>query len=150
MRKTEVNLDGWGFLCNFARSFLLLIMYTSQNMDNTSAIIDSLVRGLQERKGRNICVVDLSQFDTAPAQAFVLATGGSPQQVDALSESAAEFCRKELGEKPSAVAGLSNAQWVAMDFGSVILHIFLPAEREFYDLEHLWDDAVVTHLPDLD
>lgn len=119
-------------------------------MATTHQIIDTLIRGLQERKGRNICVADLSQFDTAPAQAFVIATGGSPQQVEALAESAAEFCRKELGEKPSAVAGLSNAQWVAMDFGSVIVHIFLPEERNFYDLEHLWDDAEVTHIPDLD
>ena len=119
-------------------------------MATTSEIIDTLVLGLQERKGRNICVVDLSTFDTAPAQAFVLATGGSPQQVEALAESAAEFCRKGLREKPSAVAGLDNAQWVAMDFGSVILHIFLPAEREFYDLEHLWDDAKINQIPDLD
>lgn len=116
----------------------------------TQKIIDTLIEGLQERKGRNICVVDLSQFDTAPAESFVIATGGSPQQVEALAESAAEFCRKKLGEKPSAVAGLSNAQWVAMDFGSVLLHIFLPEEREFYDLEHLWDDANITHIPDLD
>lgn len=125
------------------------IIYTIY-MNETKQIIESLVRGLQERKGRNICVADLSQFDTAPAQAFVICTGGSPQQVEALAESAAEFCRKELHEKPSAVAGLENAQWVAMDFGSVILHIFLPTEREFYDIEHLWDDATITNIPDLD
>lgn len=119
-------------------------------MNSTNQIIDSIIAGLQERKGRKICVADLSQFDTAPAQAFVICTGGSPQQVEALAESAAEFCRKQLHEKPSAVSGLQNAQWVAMDFGSVILHIFLPEEREFYDLEHLWDDAQITMIPDLD
>lgn len=119
-------------------------------MNSTNQIIDSIIAGLQERKGRKICVADLSKFDTAPAQAFVICTGGSPQQVEALAESAAEFCRKQLHEKPSAVSGLQNAQWVAMDFGSVILHIFLPEEREFYDLEHLWDDAQITMIPDLD
>lgn len=119
-------------------------------MATTQQIIDSLINGLQNRKGRNIMVVDLSSLETAPAEAFVICTGGSPQQVEALSESAAEFCRKELHEKPSAVAGLQNAQWVAMDFGSVLLHVFLPEEREFYDLEHLWDDASITQIPDLD
>lgn len=119
-------------------------------MTTTQQIVDTLVRGLQERKGRNICVADLSRFETAPAQAFVICTGGSPQQVEALAESAAEFCRKELHEKPSAVAGLENAQWVAIDFGTVMLHILLPEERDYYDLEHLWDESSLTFIPDLD
>lgn len=119
-------------------------------MTSTNQLIDTIIEGLQDRKGRNICIADLSKFDTAPTDAFVICTGGSPQQVEALAESAADFCRKRLGEKPFAVAGLDNAQWVAMDFGNVILHIFLPTERDFYDLEHLWDDAGITQIADLD
>ena len=60
------------------------------------------------------------------------------------------MARKELGEKPSQVAGLENAQWVAMDYGEAMVHIFLPDERQYYDLEHLWDDANLTEVPDLD
>lgn len=119
-------------------------------MVTTQQIIDTLIAGLQERKGRNICTVDLSHFDTAPARAFVICTGGSPQQVDALADSAEEFCRERLGEKPAAVVGKTNSVWVAMDFGDVILHIFLPTERDYYDLEHLWSDAEVKHIEDLD
>jgi ribosome-associated protein len=48
------------------------------------------------------------------------------------------------------VAGLENAQWVAMDYGDVLVHIFLPDVRTFYDLEHLWADAALTHIPDID
>jgi ribosome-associated protein len=55
-----------------------------------------------------------------------------------------------MNEKPSAVAGLDNAQWVAMDYGDVLVHIFLPDVREFYDLEHLWADAALTRIPDID
>ena len=58
--------------------------------------------------------------------------------------------RLKLGEKPSRVAGLENAQWVAMDYGDVMVHIFLPDVREYYDLEHLWDDAPLTKIADLD
>ncbi|MBQ0164598.1 MAG: ribosome silencing factor [Bacteroidaceae bacterium] len=119
-------------------------------MASTQEIINALVEGLQEKKGRRICVADLSRFDTAPARAFVICSGGSPQQVDALADSAEEFCRKQLGEKPAAVAGRNNAQWVAMDFGDVILHIFLTEARDYYDLEHLWDDAELTTYPDVD
>ena len=119
-------------------------------MAKTQEIIDTLIAGLQDKKGRNICTVDLRQFDTAPARAFVICTGNSPQQVDALADSAENFCRERLGERPAAVVGKANSVWVAMDFGDVILHIFLPSEREYYDLEHLWNDAEVTHIEDLD
>ena len=112
-------------------------------------LIDTIVEGAQDKKARNVCVVDLSSIETAPCAAFVLATGGSPQQVEAIAESVGEFCRK-IGEKPTAVVGLTNAQWVAMDYGEVMVHVFLPAEREFYDLEHLWDDAALQQIPDLD
>jgi ribosome-associated protein len=55
-----------------------------------------------------------------------------------------------MQEKPTAVVGLENAQWVAMDYTDVMVHIFLPDVREYYDLEHLWEDAEVTQIPDLD
>ena len=115
----------------------------------TQELIDTIVDGAQDRKARNLCIVDLSRIDTAPCSAFVLATGGSPQQVEAITDRIGEFCRKN-GEKPVAVAGLNNAQWVAMDYGTVMVHVFLPAEREFYDLEHLWDDAELQYIADLD
>ena len=54
------------------------------------------------------------------------------------------------GVHPAAVAGLRNAQWVAMDYGTVIVHLFLREVREFYDLERLWADAIITEIPNLD
>ena len=53
-------------------------------------------------------------------------------------------------EKPTHIVGLDNAQWVAMDYTDVLVHVFLPDVREYYDLEHLWDDATLTQIPDLD
>jgi ribosome-associated protein len=49
-----------------------------------------------------------------------------------------------------AVDGLRNSTWVAMDYADIIVHIFVPEEREFYDIEHLWADAELTAIPDLD
>ena len=55
-----------------------------------------------------------------------------------------------MGEHPADIAGRTNAEWIAMDFGNVMAPIFLPDTREYYDLEHLWDDAAITQIADLD
>ena len=57
---------------------------------------------------------------------------------------------EKLAEKPSHVVGLENAQWVAMDYSDILVHIFLPEVRAYYNLENLWEDATLEHIPDLD
>ena len=61
-----------------------------------------------------------------------------------------EFTRKGADSKPFAVDGLRNAEWVAMDYADVLVHVFLPETRAFYNLEHLWADAKLIQIPDLD
>ena len=95
-------------------------------------------------------VANLNGIDGAICNYFIICQGSSPAQVEAITESIGDFARNELNEKPSKVAGLENAEWVAMDYGDVLVHIFLPDVREYYDLEHLWDDAKLTRIPDLD
>ena len=95
-------------------------------------------------------VADLQGIDGAIARYFVICQGNSPAQVEAITESIGEMARKEMDEKPARVAGLENAQWVAMDYGDVLVHVFLPDVRSYYDLEHLWEDAELTQVPDLD
>ncbi len=112
-------------------------------------LIDSIVKGLQEKKGQDILIADLSGIDDTICKAFVVGTGNSPTQVQALAQSVGEVARKEAGQRPIAVVGMRNAQWVAMDYGDVMVHVFLPDIREFYDLEHLWADAELTEIPDL-
>lgn len=119
-------------------------------MDQTRDLVKAVIGGIEEKKGRSIVVADLSKIDTAPGKYFVICTGGSPQQVEAIADSVEEEVRKRAGEKPAAVAGMENAQWVAMDYGTVMVHIFLPEPRDYYDLEHLWEDANLESIPDLD
>lgn len=117
-------------------------------MNTTQKLTQAIVAGIREKKGRDVVTADLSAIETAPCQTFVLCTAGSPQQVDALTDSIEETVRKEVGEKPAAVCGRENAEWVAMDYGTVMVHVFLPEPRDYYDLEHLWDDAQLEHLPE--
>lgn len=119
-------------------------------MEQTQQLVESIKKGIQEKKGQRIVVADLGGIDGAIAKYFVICQGNSPAQVEAITESIGDMARQELGEKPSRVAGLENAQWVAMDYGDVLVHVFLPDIREYYDLEHLWDDAALTHVPDID
>ena len=119
-------------------------------MEQTRQLVDTIIEGIQEKKGQRIVVADLQEIDGAICRYFVICQGNSPTQVDAITDSVGEMARKSLGEKPTTVVGQENAQWVAMDYGDVLVHIFLPDVREFYDLEHLWDDAGLIQIPDLD
>ena len=109
-------------------------------MEQTSQLVETITKGIQEKKGQRIVVADL----------LIVCQGNSPSQVEAITESVSDMAREQLGEKPSTVVGLENAKWVAMDYGDVLVHIFVPDMREFYDLEHLWDDAELTQIEDID
>ncbi len=119
-------------------------------MTSTKALVNYIIEGIQDKKGHAIVTADLTQITSAPCQYFIICTGNSPQQVEAIAESIGDSARIKGGEKPTAVCGLENAEWVAIDYGTVMVHIFLPEKREYYDLEHLWDDATLISTPDID
>ena len=115
----------------------------------TEQLVSHIQAGIEEKKGRDIVIADFSEIPEAICQAFVICTGNSPSHIQALTDSVEEFARKGVGARAAAVAGLRNAQWVAMDYGTVIVHLFLQEARDFYDLEHLWADAEITEIPNL-
>ena len=119
-------------------------------MNEIKQLVETITKGIQEKKGRQIVIADLTAMDSSICRYFVICHGNSPSQVEAITESVGDMVREELGEKPTHVVGLDNAQWVAMDYTDVLVHVFLPDVREYYDLEHLWDDAPLTQIPDLD
>ena len=118
-------------------------------MDNTKQLLDCIVRGIQEKKGQRIVIIDLKSIEGAITKYFVVCQGNSPTQVEALTESVGDMAREELGEKPTKVIGLGTSQWVAMDYDDVLVHIFVPDMREFYDLENLWQDAPIQEIADV-
>ena len=116
----------------------------------TKEIIAQIIEGIQEKKGKGIVVVDMMGLGNSVCDYFVICQGNSPNQVSAITDSVAEMVRVNCGKKPYAIDGLRNSQWVAMDYGDILVHIFLPDVRTFYDIEHLWADAKTTEIPDLD
>ena len=118
--------------------------------ENIQKLVDTIVNGIQEKKGHNISVIDMQGMEGVICQAFVVCEGGSPSQVSASCDSVEEMMRKEHKEKPTRIAGLENSIWVAMDYVDVIVHIFLPDARDFYSLESLWQDAPTIEIPDIE
>ena len=119
-------------------------------MEQTKQLVKTITEGIQEKKGTDIVVADLTKIEGTICKYFIICQGNSPTQVEAIAESIGDFARERLKEKPTHVVGLENAQWVAMDYTDVLVHIFLPDVRAYYDLEHLWEDARLTHIPNLD
>jgi ribosome-associated protein len=122
----------------------------TETKNTAPLLVETVIKGIQERKGSNITVVDLKGIDGAVADYFVICQGNSPTQVEAIVESVGDAAREQLDEKPIKAIGLGNNQWVAIDYVDVMVHIFLPETREYYDLENLWEDAKLTEIPDLD
>ena len=119
-------------------------------MEQTKQLVQVITEGIQEKKGSDIVIVDLTKMESTICKYFIICQGNSPAQVEAITESVGDMARERLKEKPTHVVGLENAQWVAMDYTDVLVHIFLPEARDFYNLEELWQDAPVTQIPDLD
>lgn len=114
------------------------------------SIVNSIIEGIQDRKGQGITVVDLSGIEETVCKYFVICQAGTPNQTLAIEDSISETVRIKESRKPDFVAGRNFAHWIAMDYGDVMVHIFLPEERRYYDLEHLWADARLEDIPDID
>ena len=119
-------------------------------MKETNHLVETIKEGIREKKGQRIVIADLTEIDDTLCNYLVICQGNSPTQVSVIADSVWDYVYKETGEKPIAIDGQQNALWVAMDYSDVAVHIFLPETREFYNLENLWADAKLTHIPDID
>ena len=107
-------------------------------------LIDTIIRAIQDKKGKNIVSLDLSKTDGAICSCFIVCNADSTTQVAANAAGIEEKVLEALGEKVWRVEGQQNALWIAMDYVDVVVHIFQTELREFYKLEELWADAPAT------
>lgn len=97
-------------------------------------------RTASENRGRDIVVLDLR--DVTPVfDFFVIASGTSRRQLHAMSEEIDHKLEDDLGDKRMGIEGYSESRWILLDYGSVVIHLFDDATREYYDLENLWTQA---------
>ena len=111
--------------------------------DNTQ-LINSIVEGIQEKKGNDIVLLDMKDVKNAICDHFIICHGDNTRQVGAIADSIEEIAMKNTGEKPWHVEGAGNANWILIDYVNVVVHVFNKEFRDFYNLEGLWADAKKT------
>jgi ribosome-associated protein len=116
--------------------------------DGADVLLKSVVKGIYEKKGHDVLKIDLRNLENRIADYFVICHGTSVTQVDSICDSVEYTVRKMAGEKPLHLEGLDNCFWVLLDYGNVIVHIFLEKYRNFYSLESLWADAPMEAMKD--
>jgi ribosome-associated protein len=109
--------------------------------DQDTQLLDAIVQGIQEVKGKDIVVLDLNNVPNTVCGYFVVCHGDSATQVESIARSVEEFTRKLAGEKAWHTEGERNAEWILLDYISVVVHIFHRDKRSYYALEDLWGDA---------
>ena len=102
------------------------------------------VRAAESKKATDLLVLDLREV-TSFADHFVLCTGANPRQIQAISDEVGLQLRKQ-GENPMSVEGFDAAEWILLDYGSYLVHVFSAKARAYYDLERLYRHAKVEKL----
>jgi ribosome-associated protein len=97
-----------------------------------------------EKKGEDVKILDLRGL-TSVTDFFVIITADSERKAKAVAEHIVDELKQD-GERPMHIEGLDTLHWILIDYVDVVVHIFQPDERRFYDLESLWSDAVVTRV----
>ena len=123
-------------------------MTKKSSKNPTLSLVDLVVKGIQEKKGKNIAVVDLRKVLNAYSDYFVICTGSSDTNVRAICDSVEEVLFTTLKEKALHIEGFREANWILMDYFDTIVHIFREEEREHFNLENLWADAEITYIPE--
>lgn len=119
-------------------------------MKGKSNLLESIIKGIQEKKGVNISQINLKAIPGVICDYFVICEGNSPTQVSAIAESVEKVVKQNLQESPIRVQGQQRSEWIGIDYGDVMVHVFIPEKREYYNLDNLWDDAPIIKIPPLD
>lgn len=121
----------------------------SNKKPNKELLLNNIIEGIENVKGQDITIMDFSKLDNNITDYFVICTGNTNTQVSAISDSVERTVKTNLHERPWHVEGTDNSQWVLMDYISIVVHIFQPEYREYYDLESLWGDVQTTQIPNV-
>ncbi|UII29006.1 ribosome silencing factor [Fulvivirga maritima] len=123
------------------------------DVNNTLAPSEKLssivVKGMQEKKASDIVVMDLRKVKNAIADFFVVCSGNSDTQLDAIADAVDEEVHKILDQNPWHQEGKANKEWMLLDYVDVVAHIFKKDKRDFYAIENLWGDAEITEIQDI-
>ena len=110
----------------------------------------AIIEAIEDKKGENIVTIEIGKIDNAITEYFIICNAQSNTQVNAISYGIEKDVRNKLKERPWHSEGRDNAQWIVMDYSSIIVHIFQTPYRDFYKLEELWADAPIEKIETID
>jgi ribosome-associated protein len=113
---------------------------------SSEKLVDAVVKGMQEKKAKNISILNLKAIDNSICDFFVICDAQSTTQVDAIADSVEYIAEKSIGERINHKEGFENKSWILLDYVDVVVHIFQTESRDFYNLEEFWDDAEKTEI----
>ena len=113
---------------------------------STDELISVIIKGIDDVKGDDIQLLDLRELENTVCDYFIICSGNSNTQVNAITGSIQKLVSKELKDKPWHIEGQNNSEWILMDYVNVVVHVFQKQIRDFYDIESLWGDAKITEI----
>ena len=119
-----------------------------QRSESTKLLLKSVIKGILNKQGHDVLKIDLRKIENRIADYFVICHGTSISQVDAICDSVEDIVSIDAGEEPLHFEGLEDCYWVLVDYGDVVVHIFLEQDRKFYSRESLWADASFEEITD--
>jgi ribosome-associated protein len=123
-------------------------MAQRRKVEHSEKLSKLVVKGMQEKKALDIVVMDLRKVRNAVADFFIICSGSSEKQLDAIADSIDDEVAKGLKEQPWHTEGKNNKEWMLLDYTNVVAHIFRKDVRNFYALEKLWGDAEIKEIED--
>lgn len=114
----------------------------------TSGLLESIVEGMQERKAKNIQILNLQGIENRVTDYFVICDADSNTHVNSIADSIEEMAEKMTTERPYHTEGQQNGEWILIDYINIVAHVFLREAREHYNIEGLWGDAEITLVND--
>ncbi len=118
----------------------------TKHISDPDELITLIIAGIEDIKGQNISILDLRSIENSVCDYFVICDGNSNTQVNAIVNSIQKKVSKSAHEKPYQIEGEDNAEWVLMDYISIVVHVFQKHKREYYTIENLWGDAKITEI----
>jgi ribosome-associated protein len=114
---------------------------SATRLTKASKIIKTIITAIQEKKGENIVSLDLRKINEAVSDFFIICEASSQPQIKAIGEHIEYLVKENCDETPFHHEGYSSLQWVLIDYVNVVVHVMLPENRKFYQLEEMWSDA---------
>ena len=124
-------------------------MSKKKTLDTADILANIIIEGMQENKAKEIASLNLKEIESAVCDYFIICHGTSNTHISAIADSVINETLTTLNDKPFNKEGLGNGEWVLLDYGNVVAHIFQRETRDFYNIEKLWGDANIDYIKDI-